>query len=133
MSPKGRGAAQVSQSAPQAWWTPVQAYATPAANADDQAGEDYSFQHFVGLKGDGRFSRVDLPKLGTDFAMPLFLVRGAHDRLTTRDVTERDVESIAAPRKVLVVLPRTGHDSNPEMIDARFRVLEERILPLATP
>lgn len=101
------------------------------AKADYDAGEDYSFLNFVGLHGDGMFSQVDLPKLGTDFPMPVFLVQGARDLLTTPEVTGQYFDSIRAPEKALVIVPDAGHDPNPPMVDAQFRLLKERILPLA--
>jgi hypothetical protein len=76
-------------------------HATPKAEADYTAGEDYSWLQFVGLKGDGIASKIDLVKLGLDF--------------------------IQAPRKEFVLVPRTGHDPNPPMIAAQYKLLKERI------
>lgn len=122
--------AKVSTPAPEAWWTPAAEYRTPKAQADYEAGEDYSFLNFVGLKGDGMASRVDLPALGTDFAIPMFFVEGAQDLLATPDVAQRYYESLTAPRKHLVLLERAGHDPNQDVIDAQYLILKERILPL---
>lgn len=118
--------------APANWWVPAPAYSTPKALADYEAGEDYSFLQFVGLKGNGMFSQVDLPKLGTAFTVPFFLVQGTEDLLTTSDVTQRYFESVSAPQKELVLVPRAGHDPNQLMVDAQFKLLQERVRPLAT-
>ena len=56
---------------------------------------------------------------------------GARDLLTTPDVTQQYFNSIRAPEKALVTVPDAGHDPNPPMVDAQFRLLKERILPLA--
>ena len=122
--------AKVSTPAPEAWWTPAAEYRTPKAQADYEAGEDYSFLNFVGLKGDGMASRVDLPALGTDFAIPMFFVEGAQDLLATPDVAQRYYDSLTAPQKHLVVLEHAGHDPNQDVIDAEYAILKERILPL---
>ena len=122
--------ARRTEPAPKAWWQPPALYATPQAQANYEAGEDYSFLQFVGLKGDGMASQIDLPRLGTEFQVPLFFVQGAEDLLTTPDVTQRYVDSLKAPHKALVVLPQVGHDPNRLMVDAQFRLLRERILPL---
>ena len=122
--------AKVSTPAPEAWWTPAAEYRTPKAQADYEAGEEYSFLNFVGLKGDGMASRVDLPALGTDFAIPVFFVEGAQDLLATPDVAQRYFDSLTAPRKHLVLLERAGHDPNQDVIDAQYLILKERILPL---
>ncbi|MGM9513179.1 alpha/beta hydrolase [Roseateles sp. DB2] len=122
--------AQRTVPAPRAWWQPPALYATPQARADYEAGEDYSFLQFVGLKGDGMASQIDLPRLGTEFQVPLFFVQGAEDLLTTPNVTQDYVDSLKAPQKALVLLPQVGHDPNQIMVDAQYRLLRERILPL---
>jgi pimeloyl-ACP methyl ester carboxylesterase len=123
--------AKVSTPPPAAWWAPAAEYATPKALADYEAGEDYSFINFVGMHGDGMFSQVDLPRLGTDFAIPMFFVEGAHDLLATPDVAKRYYNSIKAPQKDMVVLEHAGHDPNQDVVDAEYKILKERILPLA--
>ena len=79
----------------------------------------------------GTSATVDLPKLGTDFAVPMFFVEGEQDLLATPDVAQRYYDSIEAPDKGIVVLPRAGHDPNQDVIDAEYKMLTERILPLA--
>ncbi|WP_426192362.1 alpha/beta fold hydrolase [Massilia sp. DWR3-1-1] len=122
--------AKVTTAAPAAWWTPAPLYATAQAQADYEGGEDYAFLQFVGLRGDGMFSTVDLPSLGTQFAIPVFFVEGAQDLLATPDVAQRYFDSIEAPAKAIVVLPRAGHDPNQDVIDAQYKMLAEKILPL---
>lgn len=115
--------------APTSWWTPAAPYATPQALADYEGGEDHSYLQFVGYKGDGMYSRVDLPKLGTRFAIPVFLLQGAEDLVTTAEVSKRYFDTIQAPRKDYVLLERTGHDPNQAMVDATRRVLTAQVAP----
>lgn len=122
--------AQRTVPAPTAWWQPPALYTTPQAQADYEAGEDYSFLKFVGLQGDGMASTIHLRQLGTEFQVPLFFVQGAEDLLTTPDVTQRYVDSLKAPHKALVLLPQVGHDPNLPMLDAQLQLLRERIAPL---
>ncbi len=122
--------AKLTTPPPEAWWKRAAEYTTPKALADYEAGEDYSFLNFVGLNGDGMASQVDLPKLGTDFAIPLFFVHGAQDLLTTPDVAQRYFDSVKAPQKHFVMLEHAGHDPNQVVIDAQYAILKERILPL---
>jgi pimeloyl-ACP methyl ester carboxylesterase len=122
--------AKLSTAAPASWWQPAAEYATPKALSDYEAGEEYSFLNFVGLKGDGMFSQVDLPKLGTDLAVPMFFVHGAQDLLATPEVVQRYHDSLRVPQKALVLLERAGHDPNQDLMDAQYRLLIERILPL---
>jgi pimeloyl-ACP methyl ester carboxylesterase len=122
--------AKVTDPAPGSWWQPSAEYATRQAQADYEAGEEYSFLQFVGMKGDGMFSKVDLPALGLDFAVPVFIVQGAEDLLTTPHDARWYFDSLNAPQKALVLVPRAGHDPNPAFVDAQFSVLTERIRPL---
>jgi len=68
---------RVTMPPPEHWWKPGAEYATPKALADYEAGEDFSFLAFVGFKGDGMFSKVDLSGLGAEFTIPMFFVHGA--------------------------------------------------------
>lgn len=119
-----------TDAAPKHWWKPAAIYTTPKAMADYEAGEDYSFLQFVGLQGDGMQSRIKLAALGTAFQLPVYLVQGEQDILTSTSVTRRYFDRIQAPRKELVLVPRAGHDPNQPLMDAQFKVLEQRVRPL---
>ena len=70
------------------------------------------------------------PKLGTDFAIPMFFIEGEHDLLATPDVAQRYYDSLKAPAKGIVILPHAGHDPNQDVVDAEYRVIKQRVLPL---
>ena len=114
---------------PAHWWRPAPAYATAQALADTEQGEDYSWLQFVGLKNDGMAATIDLPALGTHFAMPVYLLQGTEDLLTPPEVTRPYFDSLQAPYKALVLVPLAGHDPNPPMLAAQWQVLKERVLP----
>lgn len=116
---------------PAAWWKTSGIYATPKYEADYEAGEDYSFVQFVGMNGDGMFSRVDFETSAPRFETPVFLIQGAEDLLTMPEVTQAYFDRLTAPAKGLVIVPRAGHDPNPVMIDAQYKLLMERVRPLA--
>ncbi|MBJ7312932.1 alpha/beta fold hydrolase [Rugamonas sp. CCM 8940] len=122
--------ALVTEPAPAAWWQRAADYRLAQDLADDEAGEDYSYLQFVGRNGDGMFAQVDLAALGGDFALPFFIVHGAEDLLTTPAVARRYFDSIRAPQKQFVLLPRSGHDPNQALLDAQLKLLNERIRPL---
>lgn len=122
--------AMTSVPAPREWSVPTALYATPQAQADYDAGEDYSFIQAVGLKGDGMFSKVDLPALGLDFGLPVFFVEGEQDLLTTPALARAYFDSIKAPLKEFVLVPKAGHDPNPPYLEAQWKVLNERVRPL---
>ncbi len=121
---------KVATPPPEHWWTPAAEYATPTALADYEAGEEFSFLAFVGLRGDGILSTVDLPRLGTEFAVPMFFVHGEHDLLITPGVTQRYYDSLKAPQKSFVLVENAGHDTNQELVDVQYKLLMEQIMPL---
>jgi hypothetical protein len=45
-------------------------------------------------------------------------------------LARRYYESIRAPEKGWVLLEHSGHDPNQEVVDAEYKVLRERVLPL---
>lgn len=114
---------------PKAWMEPGALYATPQAQADYEAGEEYSFLQFVGMRNNGMAATLDLYRLGTDFKVPVYLVQGTEDLLTTQAVTQRYFDAIRAPVKKLMLVPRAGHDPNPPMVAAQTRLLKEEIRP----
>jgi pimeloyl-ACP methyl ester carboxylesterase len=122
--------AKTTQPAPGTWWKFPSEYETAAYQAAYTAGEDYSYIQLVGTKGDGMLSRIDLPALGTTFPMPVFIIQGKEDLLTMPIVTKAYFDRIKAPTKSYILLDKVGHDPNPLMVDAQFRVLKTQIAPL---
>jgi len=117
--------------APESWWKLSPAYETAQMRGDYLAGEDYSYLQFVGLKGDGIFSKIDLPMLGMDFGLPIFLIHGSEDLVATPEVAKHYFNGITAPQKEFVLVPKAGHDPNEAVIDAQHRIMTERISSLA--
>ncbi len=93
-------------------WLRLPNYDTPKMRADYSEGEDFSYLQFVGLGGDGMFSKVDLPRLGTVFEIPVFIVQGSEDLLTIPDVAKQYFDRIVAPQKEYIVVANAGHDPN---------------------
>jgi pimeloyl-ACP methyl ester carboxylesterase len=120
---------QAADPAPSFWWVPALQYATPQEQADYETGEEFSYLQFVGVNGNGMFSKVDLWKLGSAFDVPVFLLHGAEDLVSAPEVAKRYYDSLSAPEKAFVLLPQTGHDPNERMIDAEYNVLRARVVP----
>ncbi|RYY25072.1 MAG: alpha/beta fold hydrolase [Sphingomonadales bacterium] len=119
--------AMTSNPAPKDWFIPAPGYDTPAYEADYEAGEEYSFLQFVGLKGDGMGPAIDLPKLGTRFAMPVYLLQGEADLVTPPEISRAYFDKLSAPEKEFILMPRTGHDPNIVMLDTQYRVLKDKV------
>jgi hypothetical protein len=60
----------------------------------------------------------------------VFFVEDAHDLLAPPELARRYYESIRAPEKGWVLLEHSWHDPNQEVVDAEYKVLRERVLPL---
>jgi len=116
--------ARTSEPPPQGWFAFGPGYDDAAYAADYEAGEDYSFLKFVGLKGDGMGPRIDLPALGARFAMPVTMIQGDEDLVTPPEVSRPYYESLSAPLKTYVPLASTGHDPNRIMIEAQRKALD---------
>jgi pimeloyl-ACP methyl ester carboxylesterase len=121
--------ARTSAPAPQSWWVRAPGYDTPQIRADYSDGEDFSYLQFVGLKGDGMFSRVDLAKLGR-VEIPTFVIHGSEDLVAIPDVAKRYLDGIAAPQMEFVLVPHSGHEPNLPMIEAEYTIMRERVRPL---
>lgn len=121
--------AKTAKPAPKAWWAPAAPYATDAAQADYEAGEDFSFIQFVGMKGDGMLSHIDLPALGPAFAIPMHFVQGSEDLVTTPEVARAYFDSITAPRKTWRLVTDAGHDPNESLLAAQHDILMTEVLP----
>ncbi|WP_220477000.1 alpha/beta fold hydrolase [Massilia cavernae] len=115
--------------APKSWWTPAPGYDTPKAAADYEAGEDYSYIQFVGMQGDGIYSKVDLPALGMRFDLPVYIIQGEQDLVTIPAVTKPWFDALSAPRKEYVLLPQVGHDPNIAMVDAQYKIVKTLARP----
>lgn len=122
--------AQASTAAPADWWQPAAAYAIASVQHDENDGEDYSYLQYVGADGHGMFWQINLPALGKDFRIPVFLVQGGEDLNTMPQITKQYFDTIHAPQKAYVLVPRTGHDPNAAMVDAQYQLLIQRVLPL---
>jgi pimeloyl-ACP methyl ester carboxylesterase len=106
------------------------AYASPEEQAQYEAAEDFSFEHFWGMKMSGPMEQVDLPTLGTDFAIPIFIVQGQEDLTALPELAKAYFDSIKAPRKQFYLVPGTGHEPSATELDMTLKVLVEQVRPL---
>jgi len=83
------------------------------------AGVDFSVQVLLpAIMGD------DLPSLGLDFDVPVYIFQGADDLVTDTDVVRDYYERIRAPAKDLVLFRYAGHMT---VFNARARFLRELV------
>jgi pimeloyl-ACP methyl ester carboxylesterase len=74
--------------------------------------------------------QVDLPALGTEFAIPIFIVQGEYDLRTRADLAKSYFDRITAPQKQFFLVPNTAHEPSRASWDMLLKVLLERVRPL---
>lgn len=90
-----------------------------------------SQRHFIGDDMSGPFMSVDLPALGTDFSIPIFVFQGADDNITPAPLACKYVETLTAPQKGCVLIPGAGHLAMTTKSDQFLTLLMERVRPVA--
>ncbi|MBW8783659.1 MAG: alpha/beta hydrolase [Novosphingobium sp.] len=79
----------------------------------------------------GEIHAINLPTLGTDFAVPMFCFMGTHDQQTPIAVAEDYFRTITAPRKAFVRFEGCHHFVHMNRPDAFLEALVTHLLPLA--
>jgi pimeloyl-ACP methyl ester carboxylesterase len=90
-----------------------------------------SQDHFIGVLADGPSTKIDLPALGTDFAIPMFVFEGAEDDVAPAGPARAYLESMVAPQKQFVAIANAGHTAMYTRSDEFLRLLDENVRPLA--
>jgi pimeloyl-ACP methyl ester carboxylesterase len=117
--------------APPASFTISPSYSSAEERAQYAAADDFSFEHFGGLKMTGPAQDIDLPALGTDFAIPIFIIQGEVDLTALPDLAKSYFDTIKAPRKQFYLAPGTGHEPSAPELNLTLKVLIEQVRPLA--
>ncbi len=105
-------------------------YASPQEQAEYGAADDFSFMHFWGPTLSGPLMEVDLPALGTTFAIPVFIIQGQEDLTAAPELAKAYFDSIKAPRKQFYLVPGTGHEDSATLLALTLRVLLQQVRPL---
>jgi pimeloyl-ACP methyl ester carboxylesterase len=107
------------------------AYASPKERAQWEEADDFNWLHFVGLEMSGPLTKADLPALGTDFALPVFIVQGEQDLTARPELAKAYLDSIKAPRKQFILAPGSGHEPSVTVLNLTRKLLVEQVRPLA--
>lgn len=70
---------------------------------------------------------VDEEGFGPRFDLPVYLAQGAQDLLTMPQMTKPWFDSLQATRKSYVLVQRAGHDPNPPLLAAQYKVLKDDV------
>jgi pimeloyl-ACP methyl ester carboxylesterase len=117
--------------APRALGRRSPAYSSPEERAQYAEAEEFSFEHFVGLRMTGPLQDVDLPTLGTGFAIPIYILQGQEDLVALPELAKAYFDSINAPHKGFYLVPGTIHEPSTPQLDLALKVLVEQVRPLA--
>ncbi len=107
------------------------AYASAAERAQYDEADDFSFIHFFGMTMSGPMETVDLPALGTDFAIPIFFVQGQEDINALPELAKAYFDTIKAPQKQFISVPGTGHEDSVESLKVTLDLLKNQVRPNA--
>ncbi len=121
--------------APTEWWEPTPEYNNETDNRDRYNGDDYSFLYFAGHEKPGikpMAEDVDFNKDGLIFKIPVILVQGRKDILTSKKLSKPYFDLIKAPDKKYYVVDDAAHGFNQSVIDRIYQILQEYIPVKAT-
>jgi pimeloyl-ACP methyl ester carboxylesterase len=119
------------------------AYAGSAERKQYSEAEDFSMFHFwsgrqprtkadlTNLPMSGPLTTIDLPGLGTDFKIPIYIVQGQADLTALPELAKVYFDSIKAPHKGFYLVPGTGHEPSNAMMDTTRNILLGQVKPLA--
>jgi pimeloyl-ACP methyl ester carboxylesterase len=80
---------------------------------------------------DGPAQDVDLPALGTEFEIPIFMTQGEVDLTALPGIAKTYFDSIKAPLKQFYLVPGAGHEHSATGLEITRKVLVEQVRSLA--
>lgn len=116
--------------APDDWWKLAPEYDNEEDNKNRYDGDDYSFIYFAGHEKLGiksMVSDIDFSKEGREYKIPVYLIQGEEDILTSSEINKLYFDKIIAPEKEYFLLPNTGHGHNKSVVDAQYKILTEKL------
>lgn len=116
-----------STPSPTNWWKIASPYDNIKDSKDRYNGDDYSFLNLVGDKDIGvksMVSDINFEKTGLIFHLPIFLIQGSDDILTSKKLTKPYFENIKAPRKEYFLVSNAAHGFNEAIIKKQYEIIK---------
>lgn len=113
--------------APDTWWKIASQYDNQKDYKDRYDGDDYSFINFVGHKKlaiKSMVSNIDFDNDGLVIKIPIYLIQGEQDILTSKKINKPYFDKIKAPKKEYYVLPDAAHGHNQSVVDKQLEVVK---------
>ncbi|CAN5500018.1 hypothetical protein BH23BAC1_BH23BAC1_24980 [soil metagenome] len=116
--------------APKTWWKLASEYDNKKDGQHRYEGDDYSFIHLVGHEKLGikaMITDVDFNNDGLKFKVPVYLIQGEEDILTSKEITKIYFDSIDAPKKEYFLIPGAAHGLNQSVVDTQYQILKNHL------
>jgi len=116
-----------STPAPEAWWKIAAEYDNKEDNQHREDGDDYSFLNFVGDTKMGvkpMAATIDLAKDHYVFKIPVYLIQGEVDILTSLPISKAYFDKIQAPDKQFIVIKNAAHGFNELVVKEQLRLFK---------
>lgn len=122
-----------SKPAPEHWWKVVPEYDNEEDGKARYEGDDYSFINYAGHAPLGikpMMDDINFLKEGLEFKIPVYFIQGEHDILTSKEFTKPYFDQLKAPEKELFLVPDAAHGFNESIVEAQYKIIVEKVLPL---
>lgn len=119
-----------STPAPNTWFKLAPEYDNEKDSKDRYDGDDYSFINLVGHKKLGiksMVSGIDFIESGLKFEIPVFMIQGEVDILTSKEINRPYFDKITAPKKEYFLLPNAAHGFNQSVVDKQYEIINSYI------
>jgi alpha-beta hydrolase superfamily lysophospholipase len=114
--------------APAWFWNISKAYDNPKDEKDREDGDDYSFVNYAGDKALHVIpirQSIHFSETALEFKIPVYLLQGEEDILTSKQFTKPYFDKIRAPRKEYLLMPGAAHGFNQTVLDTQLKTLQE--------
>ena len=121
--------------APESWWKLLPEYDNEIDGQHRYDGDDYSFINYAGHKKMGIKAMSDGINFMNDaleFKIPVYLIHGAGDIMTTKETAKKYFDKIKAPKKEFFLLEDAAHGHNESVVNTQYKVVTELIVPYIT-
>ncbi|WP_422080804.1 alpha/beta fold hydrolase [Ulvibacterium sp.] len=119
-----------STPAPATWFKLALEYDNEKDSKHRYDGDDYSFVHFVGHRKLGiksMVSDIDFKRTGTEFKIPVYLIQGENDILTSKEVNRPYFDKIVAPDKAYFLVINAAHGHNQSVVERQYEVVKKLV------
>jgi pimeloyl-ACP methyl ester carboxylesterase len=118
---------QNSVPAPAWFWNMSKLYDNPKDTKDREDGDDYSFVNYAGDKALGVIpmrQSIHFSETALEFKIPVYLLQGEEDILTSKQFTKPYFDKIHSPYKEYLLMPDAAHGFNQTVLDSQLKALQ---------